>query len=30
MKKEYEKFWTPERDTAREKLGLIRASIMED
>ncbi|WP_188815253.1 endolytic transglycosylase MltG [Hymenobacter cavernae] len=27
MKKEYEKFWTPERDAKREKLGLTRAQV---
>ena len=27
MKKEYEKFWTPERDAAREKLGLTRVQV---
>jgi len=27
MKDEYEKFWTPARDAAREKLGLTRAQV---
>ena len=27
MKKEYEKFWTPERDAAREKLRLTRTQV---
>ncbi len=27
MKKEYEKFWTPERDAEREKLKLTRAQV---
>ncbi|TDN38307.1 aminodeoxychorismate lyase [Hymenobacter sp. UV11] len=27
MKSEYEKFWTPARDAAREKLGLSRAQV---
>jgi UPF0755 protein len=27
MKTEYEKFWTPERDAAREKLGLTRVQV---
>jgi UPF0755 protein len=28
MKTEYEKFWTPERDEARQKLGLTRVSTL--
>ncbi|SNR71507.1 MULTISPECIES: endolytic transglycosylase MltG [Hymenobacter] len=27
MKKEYEKFWTPERDAQRKKLGLTRTEV---
>jgi UPF0755 protein len=27
MKTEYEKFWTPERDAARQKLGLTRVQV---
>ncbi|WP_151089201.1 endolytic transglycosylase MltG [Hymenobacter baengnokdamensis] len=27
MKSEYEKFWTPERDEARQKLGLTRVQV---
>jgi UPF0755 protein len=27
MKKEYESFWTPERDAARQKLGLTRLQV---